>query len=1148
MDFTTTVRKLRRSIASLAVVAIVASLSIASAVSAFSDVSSDAWYYTSLQNAVDAGVIDGTATTFRPGASLNRAEAATIVVRAAGVQDADLVSPATASFKDVASSFWGYKYIETAKSLGIIKGYADQTFKPGANVTRAEFAVMAKAALELETNTTGAPHFSDVAASHWAYEAVETGYNWSVFDANAAGFRPNASITRSEVVAVVDRAMSPVARGNNPGTPGTTTGPVSVSLAATTPAAGGAIVAGQATAPLLAVTFTGNGTVNSVTLKRGGVSDQNTLSNVYLYDGVTRLTDGYTFNAAGVLTMNNLGIQVNGSKTITVTADVDSATTSYNIFVSLVGFTAGTSASAVNVQGNSLAIASGSSLASVTFTGDNSVAAATVNAGTAGYAVWRQVVQVNTRALLLKAANFRVSGSAPVDALVNVGLYIDGVKAGSNAASVVTNGSNYLSFDLTTLPVSLTTGSHTVELRGDVVKGSSYNFTVALQQASDLMIFDPQVGVNLAVSSFTASTAGQITIGAGSVTISIDPTFSAMTNVVGGASNAVIAKFKVHGYGEDVKVTTLPVTPVLATCTPTCDGLQNLSLYFNGAQVGSQHDWTSGAYSFSLGSQLVIPAGADSTLEVRADLRTADGDTYTAGTVSANLGAGTAEGWNSKASVSTPTATGTSLTIQTGALGVAKNTGFASQTQNPNTAGAKLGSYVLQNQSSSESVRVTSLVVSLTTDGTTAMTASTDPALTNFSGLRTSETSGTGSIPVQPQASNTFSVDFMLAPGATKVIDIFADTGAATGDDVVTKLAVNALGTPSNTAIAVAAVTGQTIALSSGTVATPTLLTASSTTAQYVAAGDPSMSGSGAVDGTKATFNFVSTGGSSTISELKFTISGTATTPVMSVRVGNVSAPVVSNVAWLQGLNLAVPNGGAGLTIDAFVTYGPVGTSGAAPATTAITTLTYMKYTSGGTTTPEVISVAAPTMTLVGSKPTVTNTVLTTSGLNFTTNQKIGEVSVAADAKGNIKINDIKFSVGSTGFTTLPTFTNAKLTDGSTTAIAGSSCGQGTAAAASQVIFCEFGTGTLVTTTGVANVESNTDYDGYTIAAGTSKTFSLYADVSAENTGTNSASISTSLNAAGFNWDDTSTNGVSGTDLSGTLIYNFPSGSYTIKQ
>jgi hypothetical protein len=971
------------------------------------------------------------------------------------------------------------------------------------------------------------------------------------------------------------------------------TGPVTASLSTTNPASG-VIVAGQATAKLLDIVFAGSGTVNSVSLKRTGISDQSTLTNVYLYDGVTRLTDGYSFNNNGDLTMNNVNLAVNGSKTISVVADVyASAPSGQTIAVALNTFTSGTTVSSVNVQGNTMSVAAGGTLASVTFPSSQSVTSATVNAGTSSYAIYRQALQVNTRTVWLKAANFRITGSAPANAVANARLFVDGVAVGNVATITMTNGSNYLSFDLSAMPFALTTGSHTAEIRADIVGGSSYNFTVALQQASDLMILDPQVGVNIAVSSFAATAGATITIGAGSATISVDPTFSAMTNVTGGASNAVIAKFKVRGYGEDVKVTSLPVTPVLinactsgstyssAPCNVTTagathtqfatgNGLQNVTLYFNGSQVGSQQSWGSGALTFNLGSQLIIPAGVDSVLEVRADLRTSPsssgaadstataGANYTAGTVSANLGAGTAEGFTSHTSYTTSTATGTTLAIQTGLLAVAKNAGYANQTLTPNTAGVKIGSFVVQNQSSSESVRVTGLTVGLTTDGTTVLTTGTTPALTNFSGLRTSETSGSGSTPVQPAASNVFSVDFTLAPGATKVIDIFADSSSGTGN-VVATLVVSSLGSSSNISISQngngTAVQGQTVTFGSGTVGTPAILTASSTSAQYIAAG----SGTATAAQTQASYTLTSTGGSSTVSKIKFTITGTATNPVTSITIGNVTAPVVGGVAWLQGLNLMVPNGGSGLTVNAMITYSTVGTGGVIPNTTSIATLDYVKYSSGGTTSVLTPSVAAPTITLVGSKPTVVVPTTINLGLNLGAENKIGEVTVTADAKGNIKLNEIQFAVASSGFSTMPTFTLARLADGSTT-IPGTGCGQGTAAASSQTIFCEFGTAgnTFTTTTATTGVEVNTDFDGYTIAAGTSKTFSLYATVNATATANATNSISTSVVAAGFNWDDasyaafvadgTAASPANGTNLSGALIYNFPTGSYTIRQ
>ncbi len=946
------------------------------------------------------------------------------------------------------------------------------------------------------------------------------------------------------------------------------TGPVMASLSATTPAAG-YIIDNQATAGLLDVTFSGSGVVNSITLKRSGISDQNTLTNVYLYDGANRLTDGYSFNSTGMITMNNLGIMVNGSKTISVKADASgTASNNSTIAVALTGFTSGASVNTVNIQGNLMNLATGSSLATASFTA-NTVTSASVNAGITAYTFWSAPLQVNTRALWLKSASFRMVGSVPSDALSNIKLFVDGVDTGKVASVMMMNGSNYAVFDFMAAPMSLTTGSHTIDVRANVEKGSNRTVSFSLQQAADLMIMDPQVGVNVAASGTIPNNAGTITINTGSITATNDPAFQSLTTVTGGASNVAIAKYKVRAYGEDVKVQSIQVLPSFPTSPTGVAGLDDVTLYFNGSQVGTQQDWTSGNLTFQLGSQMIVPAGMDSFLEVRANIRTAStGVNYTDGSVRANLvvGSSNAQGQSSFNTLSTPAVTGNTLTIQTGLLAVSKNSGYANQSVTPNTSNVKIGSFSLQNQSSSEAVRVTSLSVRMTTNGTTDMTSVTTPALTNFAALKTSETSGSGATPVQPQTTNVFSVDFTLAPGAIKTIDVYADTNSTVSTSFVAELTVTSIGVTSNVSATSSAIDGQTITLASGTVSIPpTLVTANATQAQYIAAGM-----GGATDGTKAVYNFVSTGGASTISELKFVVTGTDT--VTKVKVGSAEANVVSGVAYLTGLNLMVPNGGSGLTQDVFISYSEVGTNGIAPGTTSAVSLSYIKYTSGGTTSTactaalatctQVIGVGgvtAPTMTLVGSKPTVVVNTTTSSGLNLAAENKIGEITVSADAKGNIKLNDIQFAVGSSNFTTLPTFTLARIADGSTT-IAGSSCGQGTAAAASQTIFCEFGTvgNTFTTTTGVANVESNTDFDGYTIAAGTSKTFSLYATVSAANTGTGSATISSSVVAAGLNWDDTSyatfvadgsaASPSQGTNLTGSSIYNFPTGSYTIKQ
>lgn len=1063
-------------------------------------------------------------------------------------------------------------------------------------------------------------------------------------------------------------------------------GPISVSLASDNPAAG-TIVTGQATADLLHFVLTGNGTVSSIMLKRTGISDQSTLSNVYLYDGVTRLTDGYSFNSTGDITINGLNLSVSGSRTISVKADVfATANSGSTVQVAVSGLTVvGGTAGSTNIMGNLFTVASGTGvLASASFTAANTVVAASVNAGTTGYTFWSAPLQINTRTVWLKSANFRMVGSAPSDALANIKLFVDGVDTTLVGTVVSIQGSNYVLFNASAAPVSLTTGSHTLDVRADIQKGSSRTVQFSVQQAADLMVFDPQVGVNIAVTG-TPNNAGQITIGSGSVTIVNDPTFQAITNVTGGASNVPIAKFKMHAYGEDVKVQTLTLTPTVTgsvgpvataaatlnnvggtatgtvtaiaitaggtgytaipavtfspsaiqalatvaltgtpattttatvtnagsgytvapavtvvggTCTvtptatatvvnfavtavtfsasnctvaptvsiaaplgvtatgtavisggavtsitigtggtaytntpsitiagpTTSNTLDQVTLYFNGSQVGTQQQFTGTALVFQLGSQLIVPAGTDSTLEVRSNIRSSGGTNFTSGTVQVTLNQGlnNAQGQSSFTSVNVPTANvvGNTLTIQTGLLAVSKSTGYADQNANPNGP-VKLGSFVLQNQSSSESVRVTSLLVGL---GGTCLT-------TNFAGLMTSETTGSGNVPVQPQTSNTFSVNFTLPTGQSKTIDILANSSSAVNCTAITTLTVTSIGVSSNVPATSAVITGQTITLQTGTLANlPTFLTASASTAQYVPAGN-----GGATDGTVASYNFVSTGGASTISELKFNVIASTGTPVTFVRVGTISQQPVNGVVYLTGLNLAVPNGGSGLSQDVFVSYSNVGTSGITPGTTAQIALSYVKYTSGGTTTTINPNVPAPMMTMVGSVPTLVISTTQSTGLSLSGVGKIGEVTISANAKGNIKVNQIVFTVNSSGFTSAPasvTGTVISSSNSSSNQITGSVC-----VPASLVVTCTFGVGTL------------TDFDGITVQPGTPITFSLFGQLGANTVVTGTPIVSSSIGAASFSWDDSSTNGgVGSTGLTGTLIYNFPNNSFSIRQ
>ncbi len=108
---------------------------------------------------------------------------------------------------DVPTSYWAYDAISSLSSKGIVSGYPGGTFKPGASVTRAEFATMLVKALGLNTaGTTG--QFTDVTGDSWCYGSVNAAVNAGLVSGTGNNlFAPNASITREQMAVMVAKAL-----------------------------------------------------------------------------------------------------------------------------------------------------------------------------------------------------------------------------------------------------------------------------------------------------------------------------------------------------------------------------------------------------------------------------------------------------------------------------------------------------------------------------------------------------------------------------------------------------------------------------------------------------------------------------------------------------------------------------------------------------------------------------------------------------------------------------------------------------------------------------------------------------------------------------------------------------------------------------
>ncbi|GAA0133758.1 hypothetical protein YSY43_05980 [Paenibacillus sp. YSY-4.3] len=117
----------------------------------FKDLKTSDWVYTDVQKAIEAGYIMGYEDqTIRSSAPLSRQEAAVIVAQLLNLPDEELASNV---FKDASTiASWSKGAVGAAASKNIVSGYVDRTFKPKANITRAEAVVMLEKVRNLKLN------------------------------------------------------------------------------------------------------------------------------------------------------------------------------------------------------------------------------------------------------------------------------------------------------------------------------------------------------------------------------------------------------------------------------------------------------------------------------------------------------------------------------------------------------------------------------------------------------------------------------------------------------------------------------------------------------------------------------------------------------------------------------------------------------------------------------------------------------------------------------------------------------------------------------------------------------------------------------------------------------------------------------------
>ena len=151
-----------------------------------------------------AGYPDG---TVRPDGNITRAEVATIFFRLLTEETRAIYWSQTNDYSDVEPEAWYNNAVSTLSSMEVLSGYPDGTFKPNAPITRAEFAKIAVSFFDCAGIVYDGT-FSDVAEGQWWTEYIAAAAELGLVEGYPDGtFKPQANISRAESCAIVNRVL-----------------------------------------------------------------------------------------------------------------------------------------------------------------------------------------------------------------------------------------------------------------------------------------------------------------------------------------------------------------------------------------------------------------------------------------------------------------------------------------------------------------------------------------------------------------------------------------------------------------------------------------------------------------------------------------------------------------------------------------------------------------------------------------------------------------------------------------------------------------------------------------------------------------------------------------------------------------------------
>lgn len=198
----------------------------------FVDLPEDHWAKPYIDDLVARGIISGDADlgTVRPDEAITRQEAAKIAV--VGIAMAESTGALTFADADQVAD-WAKGFVAAAAENDIVTGFEDNTFRPTENITREQFAAVIMRAFEFG-ESTAALAFADADQMGWSKGYVAKAVELGIINGYADNtFLPANNVTRAEAFKMLSVALD-VAESNGTATDDETTDETTTAEGATT--------------------------------------------------------------------------------------------------------------------------------------------------------------------------------------------------------------------------------------------------------------------------------------------------------------------------------------------------------------------------------------------------------------------------------------------------------------------------------------------------------------------------------------------------------------------------------------------------------------------------------------------------------------------------------------------------------------------------------------------------------------------------------------------------------------------------------------------------------------------------------------------------------------------------------------------------